>query len=432
MRQDKISFCIASAKDEKEYTKLLLRSLKDHTQLDKHEILVFIDSDNQNTYEALVELQTTIPNMKIYRNTSDFPIGSQRNVTLMFNAASNEVVCYLQSDMVVGKDFDKYILDSLVSDKVMVCGTRVEPPLHPPSPDKHTQNFGLDAVDFDYTSFNNFVHQSQQQDKSDTFEYSVPFALYKKTWLDILGGYDTQFRCSHEDVDSVVRMRLAGIEVKQNWKALVYHFTCVSSRGVDWFKKDAEAAYKNEIQQLASHEEAKRYFRKWGTFDQKVDYRYNVGLSIDVDRYVDVQFIKQIEPYFDIIQIPDSAAVKQVRSQLDFESHYYSNIRWRYTNEYWEQIRHLFNQVDFDSKIVVNSISTDTVLSCRYSDLVRNKEHVFTLLQNLQHIIHGNDVGKYELDPFVIDIQHKNNRVMDLVKCTNLSDVLNAQTVNFI
>ena len=69
-----ISFCIASANNEKEYTKLLLKSLKDHTQVDMHEILIFIDSDNQNTYEALLEVQKDMPMIRICKNPNDISV----------------------------------------------------------------------------------------------------------------------------------------------------------------------------------------------------------------------------------------------------------------------------------------------------------------------------------------------------------------------
>ena len=105
----KITFCIASAKNEKEYTTLLLNSLKKNTQIENHEILIFLDSDNQNSYEHFLEFQSTMPNLKIHRNTSEFPIGGQLNISIMFHNASNPIVCYLQSDMVAGKDLDKHI-----------------------------------------------------------------------------------------------------------------------------------------------------------------------------------------------------------------------------------------------------------------------------------------------------------------------------------
>jgi glycosyltransferase involved in cell wall biosynthesis len=138
-----ITFCIATAKNEKEYTKLLIRSLRDHTNIDRHEILIFIDSDNQNTYEELLEIKKELPNLKIYRNTEKYPIGSQRNVSILFNAASNDIVCYLQSDMVVGPNFDTNILKNMTDESVVLCLARIEPPLHPPGPEKIVKNFGL-------------------------------------------------------------------------------------------------------------------------------------------------------------------------------------------------------------------------------------------------------------------------------------------------
>ena len=428
-----ITFCIASANNEREYTKLLLKSLQDHTEIANHEILIFVDSDNQNTYEALVDIKATLPNLKICKNPNDFPIGSQRNVSVMFNAASNDIVCYLQSDMVVGKDFDKHIISSLTSEKVFVCSTRVEPPIHPPSNDKYTQNFGLDVTNFNYNEFNSFVDKMQQYPKQDTDDYSVPFALYKKTWLNVIKGYDTQFRCSHEDIDSVVRLHLAGINIKQNWKAIVYHFTCVSSRGADWFKNNTESNYKKEIQQLASHEEAKRYLRKWGTSERNVHYRYKVGLSLNVDRYVDINFIKQIEPYFDIIQFKsDPSIVNQLISQLSFEAHYYSNIRWGYPSDYWEQVKHLFNPTNFKLRITNNPIDLDVLVTCNYSDLILNNQQSLKLASTIQHIIHENPPGIYESDCYQIEIRQKHNYIGDLVGCSNLQVLLDTKNIKFI
>jgi len=51
----KISFCINTSRNEREYLLLLLNSLKENTQIENHEVLVFIDSENQNTYETLIE-----------------------------------------------------------------------------------------------------------------------------------------------------------------------------------------------------------------------------------------------------------------------------------------------------------------------------------------------------------------------------------------
>ena len=40
-----ISFCINTSRNEREYLLLLLNSLKENTQIENHEVLIFIDSD---------------------------------------------------------------------------------------------------------------------------------------------------------------------------------------------------------------------------------------------------------------------------------------------------------------------------------------------------------------------------------------------------
>ena len=45
-----ISFCINTAVNELDYLKLLFKSLQDNLSNLNHEIIVFIDSDNQGTF----------------------------------------------------------------------------------------------------------------------------------------------------------------------------------------------------------------------------------------------------------------------------------------------------------------------------------------------------------------------------------------------
>lgn len=181
-----ITFCIASAKNEKDYTTLLLNSLKKNTQLENHEILIFIDSDNQNTYEHLLELQPTFPNLKIHRNETGFPIGSQRNVSIMFHHASNPVVCYLQSDMVAGKNLDRHISQNIDKNTVLSCA-RIEPPLHPGSPEKIVKDFGITPDEFKFDEFDKFVSKLQKENRPNMDGHFAPFAVYKTTWFEQLG-----------------------------------------------------------------------------------------------------------------------------------------------------------------------------------------------------------------------------------------------------
>lgn len=429
-----ITFCIASAKNEKEYTKLLLKSLKDNTSISNHEILIFIDSDNQNTYESLVKIKTDgLPNIKIFRNTNRFPIGSQRNVSLMFNAASNDIVCYLQSDMVVGKDFDKHIISSIDKNTILSCA-RIEPPLHPGSPEKIVKDFGIVPEEFKYDEFNQFVDQLQAENRPNMEGHFAPFAVYKNTWFDKLGGFDTQFRCSREDSDSIIRMKQNGINTIQSWNACVYHFTCVSSRGKDWFKtNDQDVQIKNQLQEQADLQELKRFIRKWGYFGHHPKPVYNIAFNINIDRHVDFNLLKHIEPYCKKLYLSNKKIIQQLISQVEFDAHYYSNLRWNYTDEHWENIKYLFNPTDFTQRIqyTPNIIEDDIVISFNYSNITDyNKIRPF--IENIQDIVNQNEVGTFEYEGFKIEIKNKRD-ISDTFKRHNDIDLLlNDGTFEFV
>lgn len=404
-----ISFCINTSRNEKEYLLLLLNSLKENTEIENHEILVFIDSDNQNTYETLIEYKKIIPDLKICKNTK-CPLGHQRNSAILFNEAKNDIICYLQSDMVVGLNFDQHIIKNLTSEDIVLSCARIEPPIHPESPEKITKNFGLDPKEFEYEKFKSYVKELQNENRPNIDGHFAPFAVYKKTWFNKLGSFDTQFRCSREDSDTIIRMHLLGLKLIQSWNACVYHFTCVSSRGTGWYKNDEEANYKNELQRKADEQELKRFYRKWGYFGHMPKPVYNITFNIELDRFVDLNVLKIIEPYCTTMYLNDFNVVKQLKSQLEFESYYYSNLRWKYTDEYWENNKQFFFLNNFDERIKYkHQVQGDSIVSFKYSDLIKNINNNVNILINIQDLIHTTDIGEYEYGIFNFEIFQKNN-----------------------
>ena len=113
-----ISFCITACNNEKHYVLGLLDSLVVNTEYEKHEVLILIDSDNQNQYEAFLDYKKLNPklDLKIYKNEGD-RIGYQRNISILFSHAKNDIVVYLQADMVAGNKFDHYFLEALNKNK---------------------------------------------------------------------------------------------------------------------------------------------------------------------------------------------------------------------------------------------------------------------------------------------------------------------------
>ena len=297
MSTEKISFCINTSRNEINHVKLLFRSLEQNLSTKEHEIVVFIDSDNQGTFEWLLTQKSIFPNLKILRNTLPICYGYSRNINEMFEQASNEIVSFLQSDMVVCKDYDLEILKGL-EPGMMLCSTRIEPPLHPAGPEKITHDFGLDPETFDLETFTHFA-EKHKEDRFSVY-FFAPFTMYRKEWLSV-GGQNTLFRRSREDSDMLIRMVLNGTKMSQTWRALVYHFTCTSSRGPKWFdQNNKEAQQRLRYQKLADMYELHRFISLWGAFkhgdligtEYKKQVYYNIAAKIDTTGATLKQFLK--------------------------------------------------------------------------------------------------------------------------------------------
>jgi glycosyltransferase involved in cell wall biosynthesis len=146
-----ISFVTNTGADTLEYTKLLLDSLKINLVGKEHEIIVFIDKDNDGTYDYLKSIKKDFYDLKIVTHKLKGPVGYQRNSNLLVDIAKHDIVSYLQSDMVIGPNYDVNVLSEL-QDNCILSSTRVEPPLHGYSDYTITYDFGIDPTVFDMDS----------------------------------------------------------------------------------------------------------------------------------------------------------------------------------------------------------------------------------------------------------------------------------------
>jgi len=264
---EKITFCINTANNEKDYISLLLGSLYNGIDINLHDILIFVDSDNQNTTELLKSQHDTFPNLKIVKNKSGIPWRYQTNINYMFDIAQTEIVSYLQSDMVVGLKYDRAILNHLDNNTIL-SATRIEPPLHCQHDNQITyvRNFGLTPNSFTYDLFLQYAESIKNPHKLINY-FFAPFTLYRNLWASI-GGHDVKFKYSREDSDILYRFCLKKYNIIQCFDALVYHFSCTSSRGVRWWEN-------RQIQQTQFDRDAielERFIQKWGSFKHPTSY----------------------------------------------------------------------------------------------------------------------------------------------------------------
>ena len=413
-----ISFCITACNNEKDYVLGLLDSLVANTKFDKHEVLILIDSDNQNQYEAFLEYRKDKPNIKIYKNESH-RLGYQRNISILFSHAKNDIVVYLQADMVAGNKFDHYFLEALNKNKnAVITIARIEPPVHPESPEKITKSFGLTPEEFKYDEFIKFSKELQKENRPMIWGHFAPFGMYKETYFKALGGFDTRFRCSREDSDFIIRIGATKLDALETWNAHVYHYTCVSSRGKDWYKNDdKEVAIKNKWQELADQEEMKRFVRKWGYFGHHYLPKYKSSLVINMDSAPHFSMLEAIEPYFGKIIINDKHVLNELSRKVDFNYYYYSNHRWNYDNDKWDELKYRFNESDIlkDKFILLSDYNNDddVIVTTSMSELVKD----FNVPTSNQFIKQSNQIlsnllgenndpkGKYNIGCFDIEVK---------------------------
>lgn len=414
MMVENISFVINTARNELENLKLLLKSLQKNLDRDTHQILVFIDSDNQGTYEWLKSVQGDFNDLKIITHSLPPCIGYSRNNNLLVELADNEIVSYLQSDMVISPGYDTDILRDIETNCIL-SATRVEPPLHGESPQTITKDFGLDPEGFDFDEWNSYA-PTVKQDKESTF-FFAPVTFYKSVWLS-LGGYNTYFRRSREDSDFVQRCVHKGVKLKQTHNAVVYHFTCTSSRGKDWHNpENKEAQERVQLQQIADLIEVKRFIRKWGNInhgESKLE-KYDIDMNIKNAINFHPNFTTQIEPLVSRVWLDSD--LSEITSALDSE-HDVANKLLGFTDEQWNVAKQYYNLEDYSK--IYKSFSAELYDS--YNILIEVDAKNFTqddanVLNSLHAVIATTEVGDYEVGNIIVRI--KNKKIISSAEMTN-------------
>ena len=242
---------------------------------DYHQIIILDDASNDGTWEWVESL--TQPNIKRYRNGSSDRVGHTVLYDIGVSLAETPIVTILHSDMVVTKDYVSNMLKNLKPLSV-VSATRIEPPLHPPGPEKYVKNFGMEPEEFQlqFNEFEKFVEVKQAENKDIvTNGIFAPWMLYKEDFRT-MGGHDKLFAPMElEDSDIFNRFHLCDYELIQSRDAFVYHMTCRGSRfkdgieiekeiplpdGTIWYKpKDSE-----EYTKLRQNK-FREWWRKWHT-----------------------------------------------------------------------------------------------------------------------------------------------------------------------
>ena len=347
---NKITFVIPS-RNNLEFLQLAYQSIRN---LDtKHEVLVLNDASTDGTQEW-IEAQRD-EDLIVYHNPGPERIGIVGMFDKGIEMARTQVIMAFHADMVACKDLDKNILKHLQPGMV-VSATRVEPPLHPPGPEKITVDFGIEADQF---SFDKWYQESESLKQDRTTEgIFAPWCMYKSDFLAI-GGHDELFAPqSKEDSDLFNRFTLAGYQVLQSWDALVYHFT---SRGSRFNKHAGGGAGKNSDEWLyTTNKNMRNFIRKWGSVVMHdplmkpiITPKYDIGFQI---HGCNSELLTVLEPWCNTVLIEDEMQVltshyidqEQKNTQYDLTTRIKTTPQQTLDNEIIVKIdRNTFNNQDF-------------------------------------------------------------------------------------
>ena len=304
---------IQPGRNNLKYLKWSYDSIRKNQGNHEVEICVADDFSNDGTWSWCKEMMQHDPNFKAIRNEGPTRLGH----TILYDRLVNEVashdICMIyHADMYLCPNALDYVKE-LISPKRIVSLTRIEPPLHPPGPEKVLQDFGIEPEEFDEDALFAYLQATDLEREHKTTEgIFAPWAFYKKDFQEI-GGHDPLYAPqSKEDSDIFNRFQLNGVKFIQTWGGCVYHMTCRGSRFADGAKRnpDGKVFMKNREtdEWLKQNAKATRNFiRKWGHFCKHdtllkpiIPHKYDIGFVV---KNGSMQLLEALEPWCSTVYI---------------------------------------------------------------------------------------------------------------------------------
>ena len=394
----KISF-IQPSRNNLKYLKWSYEAIRKNQGSHEVEICVADDASTDGTWAWCVETEKKDPNFKWIRNEGPERLGH----TILYDRLINDVAT---ADIAMIYHADMYLcpgaldaIEKYIQPRKIVSLTRIEPPLHPPGPEKILRNFGTEPEDFPEEGFLEWFAKEQARLVNKTTEgIFAPWAFYREDFQKI-GGHDPLYAPqSKEDSDIFNRFMLDGVSFIQTWEGCVYHMTCRGSR----YNPTITTVGKESDEWLAQNERSTRNFiRKWGHFVQHdplmkpvIAPKYNIGIILDAGRS---NLLALLEPWCDTIYIKnyDLIASEYIAKEQPNTSYNLS-----------ERIKPYDNEKNCE---VLLEVDGDVFMS-----------EDFQIIQQLPQIIKQyGEPGRFQLGNMVVEIIQMNEYQDQLINLTH-------------
>lgn len=351
------------------------------------EYCVADDFSNDGTWEWCQQIMEVDPFFKAIRNEGPTRLGHTILYDKLINeVATNDIVGIWHADMYMTPRTVESIVEH-VKKKQIVSLTRIEPPLHPPGPEKVVMYFGTEPEDFPEEEFLNWYSDYQPTVEGKTTEgIFAPWFLLKEDFQDV-GGHDPLYAPqSKEDSDIFNRFLLDGYNFIQLWDAAIYHMTCRGSRFNPTLTTPGTNSDEWEKQNARS---TRNFIRKWGHFVKHdellkpiVPHKYDIGLVVS---NINLPLMTLLEPWCSTLYSDDEMGV--------IEANYYEQ----------EQPNTKF---DLKSKLKVAKYNTPSNQIIVEFDSAKLDQGGFNVIMQLPEILaEQGEIGKFELGIFTVTIK---------------------------
>jgi glycosyltransferase involved in cell wall biosynthesis len=232
-----------------EYLDICLKSAIEN-QVNKNEIIVAVDGFIEESQHILDKYGNDIQVLDLGDNQ-----GMQTALNLAVYNASNEIICIINDDNVLSKNWDVIIEKEYHPESVLTIN-QIEP-TGPGIFRFPVKDLGKHPNEFQYKEF---IEYEQTIRKSTiTLDGGIfPFAMSKKNYM-IVGGFDTMYQSPFIcDWDFFLKLDLNGIGFTRTHNLHFYHFGSAATKN----GKEGDKFKQTE------HPAAQMFMYKWGIAPQ--------------------------------------------------------------------------------------------------------------------------------------------------------------------
>lgn len=409
---------ISPSRNNLKYLKWSYASVRKNASEYDIEYCVADDFSDDGTWEWCQEMMKKDKNFKAIRNEGPTRLGHTILYdTLINEVATGDIVGIWHADMYMAPGAIPAVIThmySAVPDEkhvgltkfernwgTVVSLTRIEPPLHPPGPEKVIYDCGLEVEDFEEERFIGHVESliRRYQDKT-TEGIFAPWFIFKDDFTSI-GGHDEGFYPqSKEDSDIFNRFILNGYKIKQVWNGFCYHMTCRGNR-----RNPNQTDIRKDNPEWLEHNvrSTRNFIRKWGHMVKHdalmkpiIPHKYDIGFQV---RKCTLNLLANLEPWCRTIDVDLSMADIELYRRQEQVNTKFADLTYKV-----DKLEHM-NSINDITVEIDGSTFNDTD---------------FQIIQQLPDIIKDSgEIGTFMIGNLKITIKSMNTYEKELIKVEN-------------